>query len=89
MNLIAIKSLGAALAFSVLVTGQPLLASSYGKISDETRTEITAQLSEQGYEVRKMEEEDGLIEVYAIKDGARFELYLDSDLNVVRTKQKN
>lgn len=28
--------------------------------------------------------EDGLYEAYALRDGARFELYLDSDLNIVQ-----
>ncbi|MFZ5961449.1 PepSY domain-containing protein [Thalassococcus sp. BH17M4-6] len=49
---------------------------------DQIRTKLTAD----GYEVRKIDVEDGEIEVYAMKDGARLELYLDADLNVVRAK---
>ena len=43
-------------------------------------------LTAEGYEVRRVDSEDGMIEVYALKDGARLELYLDSDLNIVKTK---
>ena len=48
---------------------------------------IKAQLTEQGYDVRKVEMEDGMYEAYAMKDGERFEIYLDADLNVVKTEK--
>ena len=72
-----------------LAAASPALASSYDKIDDATRAKITATLTEQGYEVRKIDSEDGLIEVYALKDGQRFELYLDADLKIVRTKTED
>lgn len=50
--------------------------------SDLIRNEMTAQ----GYEVRKIAMEDGLFEVYAIKDGKTYEVYLDADLKIVRIK---
>ncbi|MBY6161547.1 PepSY domain-containing protein [Mameliella alba] len=63
----------------------PLFAS-----SDETdvtldadrKAEITQLLTQQGYEVRKIESEDGEIEVYALKDGQHLELTLDAELNI-------
>lgn len=56
------------------------------RLDDARKAEITTLLTEQGYEVRRIDAEDGMIEVYALKDGKRLELYLDSDLKVVRTK---
>jgi len=48
---------------------------------------IRDTLTAQGYDVRKIKREDGLFEVYAIKDGERLEIYLDSAMNIVRTKR--
>ena len=45
--------------------------------------EIRAMLVEQGYEVRSVGMEDGRIEVYAVKDGELFELYLNDDLTII------
>ena len=75
----------AALALSFAVA-PAAFASDYGKLSDETRTQITQKLTAEGYEVRKIKTEDGLYEAYALKDGQKFEIYLDAQLNVVRTK---
>ncbi|WP_323769062.1 PepSY domain-containing protein [Antarctobacter sp.] len=58
----------------------------YGKIDKARKAEITKLLTEQGYDVRRIDTEDGLIEVYALKDGQRLELYLDAELNITRTK---
>ncbi|BBU56704.1 MULTISPECIES: PepSY domain-containing protein [Mameliella] len=76
-----------AAALSALIA-LPAFASSgeYGQMDKARKAEITALLTEQGYEVRGIDREDGMIEVYALKDGQRFELYLDQDLNIVRTK---
>ena len=43
-------------------------------------------MAAQGYDVRKIEIEDGEIEVYALKDGKRLEIYLNPDLSVNRIK---
>jgi len=48
---------------------------------------IRDTLTAQGYDVRKIKREDGLFEAYAIKDGERLEIYLDSAMNIVRTKR--
>ncbi|SDO69811.1 Peptidase propeptide and YPEB domain-containing protein [Lutimaribacter pacificus] len=55
-------------------------------LTAEKRAEITQRLTGEGYDVRKIEMEDGEIEVYALKDGQRLELYLNPDLTVRRTK---
>lgn len=47
---------------------------------------IRASMTAQGYEVRKIEMEDGLYEVYAIKDGKKMEVYVNEALEVVRTE---
>ena len=57
----------------------------YGLLT-ERMTEIRTKLTAEGYEVRKIDMEDGMIEAYVLKDGQRLELYLDAALNVVRTQ---
>jgi hypothetical protein len=74
----------AVLAFATFGLGSPALASQ--KVSEEMQQKIRAHLTEQGYEVRKIKREDGLFEAYALKDGQRLEIYLNSDMTVVRTK---
>ncbi len=77
------KILAAAL---ILGLGMPALAGSAPDAAAQEK--ITANLTADGYEVRKIDTEDGMIEVYAVKDGKMFEIYLDSDLKVVRTNEK-
>ncbi|WP_419903300.1 PepSY domain-containing protein [Kiloniella sp.] len=48
-----------------------------GTYAGKSETEITSLLQEQGYEVRDIEVEDDLLEAYAMKDGVRFEIYVD------------
>lgn len=90
MKMLPLKPLTLTVALGLgLIAGGAATASSYDKISDEMRAQITTQLAADGYEVRKIEREDGMIEVYALKGGQRFEIYLDRDLNVTRIKDKN
>lgn len=50
---------------------------------------ISAALAERGYEIRKTEREDGKIEVYAVREGRRFEIYVDAKTGAVtRIKEK-
>ena len=72
-----------AAAVSLLLAAGPAMASS--DIDAATKDKVTAQLTSQGYEVRKITMEDGMIEAYAVKDGKTLEVYLDADLNVVKT----
>lgn len=88
MNFPSLKPLTLTVALGLgLAAGTMAMASSNEVITEEMRTQITTQLTADGYEVRKIEREDGMIEVYALKDGQRFEIYLDQDLNVSRIKQ--
>ncbi|MCA0919754.1 PepSY domain-containing protein [Pseudooceanicola nanhaiensis] len=64
------------------VTTTAALAS--GRPDDATKAQITEKLSAEGYEVRRIGMEDGMIEVYALKDGKKLELYLDDALNIAR-----
>ncbi|MAY42294.1 MULTISPECIES: PepSY domain-containing protein [unclassified Neptuniibacter] len=56
-------------------------------LSGETKKEITSQLTDNGYEVRKIKTEDGFYEAYAIKDGIKYEVYMDKSLEIVRVKE--
>ncbi|APZ54847.1 PepSY domain-containing protein [Salipiger abyssi] len=76
------KILAAALAALTLTA--PAMASP--DVDADTAAKVREKLTAEGYEVRRIDNEDGMIEVYALKDGARLELYLDAELNVVRSK---
>ncbi|HPE25311.1 PepSY domain-containing protein [Albidovulum sp.] len=75
--------LAAALALSGL--SLPVHASS--EIDTATQAKVTEQLTAQGYEVRRIDSEDGMIEVYAMKDGKKVELYLNEALEIVKSKE--
>ena len=90
MKLLPLKPLTLTVVLGLgLAAGSMTMASSNESITEELRAQITTQLVADGYDVRKIEREDGMIEVYALKDDQRFEIYLDKDLNVTRVKQKN
>ena len=61
-------------------------ASDYGALDPAKVEQIKATLSEQGYDVRRVKTEDGMYEAYAMKDGQRMEIYLDDNLEIVKTK---
>ncbi len=81
-----VKSTLTAAIIALSLGAAPVLAS--GAVSEATQTQVTEMLTADGYEVRKIEMEDGMIEVYALKDGAMMEIYFDADLNIVRIVQK-
>ncbi|MDE4172798.1 PepSY domain-containing protein [Phaeobacter sp. PT47_59] len=58
-----------------------------GKPSAEVEAQIRATLTEQGYEVRKIETEDGLYEAYALKDGKKLEIYMNDKMEIIRIKE--
>ncbi|WP_291727231.1 PepSY domain-containing protein [Leisingera sp. F5] len=60
-----------------------------GAPSAETQAKIRDLLTGQGYEVRKIEREDGLYEAYALKDGKKYELYLNDQIEVVKTEEED
>lgn len=53
------------------------LALEIGAPVGTTPDAVRAALVADGYDVRKIEAEDGQIEAYALKDGQRFEIYVD------------
>ena len=61
-------------------------ASDHGTLDSAKVEEIKATLTEQGYDVRRVKTEDGMYEAYAMKDGQRMEIYLDDNLEIVKTK---
>jgi hypothetical protein len=75
-----------AVATALSLSAPAGFASSSSEVSSEVSTQIQDKLTTQGYEVRKIQMEDGLYEVYVIKEGQRLELYLDTDLEIVRSK---
>lgn len=52
----------------------PMLKGYVGK----DKAEIMSTLKGKGYEVRKVEPEDGYLEAYAMKGGKRYEIYVDT-----------
>ena len=57
-----------AAAFATLAATSTLAFASEG-IDPALQAKVTAQLTAQGYDVRKVQMEDGMIEVYVVKDG--------------------
>lgn len=75
-----------ALALAIAAGTAAYASEGHGTVDAATQDAIRAQLTADGYEVRKIETEDGMYEAYALKDGARYEIYLDADLNVVKSE---
>jgi hypothetical protein len=75
-----------AVAVALALSAAPVLASTDDAVSEETQNAVREKLLAQGYEIRSIQMEDGMIEVYALKDGQMLEIYLDDELNVVKTK---
>ncbi len=67
------------LPLGLAVASADLDGASVGK----TAAEITASLTAQGYEVRKVEPEDGMLEAYALKDGKLYEVYVNTTTGTV------
>jgi len=61
-------------------------AASEVNLTDEVADQIRSKLSGEGYQVGKIKTEDGLYEAYAKKEGEKLEVFLDGDLEIVRTK---
>jgi hypothetical protein len=80
-TLIAGTALAAALALppGFAAASSELDGADVGRTADE----IAASLTAQGYEVRKIKPEDGMLEAYALKDGKRYEIYVDTTTGTV------
>lgn len=61
-----------------------------GAVVGKTAGEIASSLVAQGYEVKKIKPEDGMLEAYALKDGKRYEVYVDTATGMVaKVKAEN
>jgi len=80
--------------FALSFLSSTVIASGYSCESGEksqwmSKTEVIEFVVQQGYEVRKVEVENGCYEVYAKKDGKRFELFVNPLTgSIEKTKQK-
>ncbi|WP_172329261.1 PepSY domain-containing protein [Mangrovicoccus sp. HB161399] len=70
-----LATLAAGAAFAGDLTPQSMLG--------HTEDEVKATLVSMGYEVRKIEDEDGKIEAYIVKDKQMGEVYVDPASGVV------
>lgn len=74
-------TLAAALAALALAgTAQAL---ERGDTLGTTADSVRQALAEQGFDVRKVENDDGKLEAYALKDGKRLEIYVDPKTGAV------
>jgi len=80
-NLIAGSVLAAALALplSFAAASPELVGATVGKTADEIKASLVAQ----GYEVRKVKPEDGMLEAYALKGDKLYEIYVDAGTGAV------
>lgn len=69
-----------------LALGSAVQASDYAKVDPAKAEAIKTTLAEQGYDVRSVKSEDGHYEAYAMKDGVKYEIYVNEALEIVRTK---
>lgn len=73
----------ATLAMAVLTAPMAFASDDEGEVDAAAQAKITEQLVAQGYEVRQFKTEDGLIEVYVVKDGKMQELWFDAALTQI------
>jgi hypothetical protein len=80
-RLIAGTALAAALALplSLAHASSELVGTAVGTTADEIKANLTAQ----GYEVRKIKPEDGMLEAYALKGDKLYEVYVDTSTGLV------
>lgn len=72
-----------ALVLGTLAAPAITMAETEGKVDAAMQEKLTAQLVAEGYDVRQFKAEDGLIEVYVVKDGKMEELWFDASLKQV------
>lgn len=72
---------------SAFFVGATLLTAPAAFASDDVdpalKAKLMQQLKAEGYDVRKIQMEDGMIEAYAVRGSEKFELYFDKDLKPV------
>lgn len=72
-----------ALVLSLFAAPAVFASDDEGAVDAATQDKLTAQLVAEGYEVRQFKAEDGLIEVYVVKDGKMEELFFNAKLELV------
>lgn len=77
----------ALLALALSLAAPVARAEDEGKLDAATEARVMTEMTAQGYEVRKITTEDGMIEVYAVKDGKTYEMLLDADLKIVKSDE--
>ena len=75
-------ALAAILAATLAFAPGLVRAESGEDVDAATAEKVTEMMTGQGYEVRKIDTEDGMIEVYAVKEGKACEVYLKADLSI-------
>lgn len=73
-----------ALTTAIALPSASLAASDDVGYNQSVADQVRTMLTEQGYEVRKIDFEDGLYEAYALKNGERMEVYVNAALEIVR-----
>lgn len=68
---------------AMFLLASPALALEKGDTLGKSEAEIRQTLESMGYEVRKIETDDGELEAYALKDGKRLEIYVDATQGTV------
>ncbi|WP_306154355.1 PepSY domain-containing protein [Roseovarius sp. MMSF_3281] len=61
----------------------------YMRIDPSKADQIETRMTEKGYDLRKIEMDDGMYEVDAIKNGVRYEFNLDRDLAIMESEIAN
>ncbi|MCA0434659.1 MAG: PepSY domain-containing protein [Proteobacteria bacterium] len=82
MSLIKSISAAAMLGFALAQIPHALASED---IDPALKAKVTAEMTAKGYDVRKVQMEDGKIEVYAVKDGKTLEIYLDDKLQILKS----
>lgn len=80
------KIMVATVALGVL-SAPMAFAETEGEVDAAVQAQLTEQLVAQGYDVRQFKAEDGLIEVYVVKDGKMEELWFDAALKQVEHEE--
>lgn len=76
-----------ALVLGTLAAPAITMAETEGAVDAAVQEKLTAQLVAEGYDVRQFKAEDGLIEVYVVKDGKMEELWFDASLKMVEHEE--
>lgn len=69
----------------LLMATVPMARAEGGDVDAATQAKITALMTAQGYDVRKMDVEGRMLEVYAVKDGKTYQVFYDEKLALVKT----